>query len=244
MPIAGFYWAAPAVLLTLYLYLHLYLQRMWDGLANLPAIFPDGRSLDQRAYPWLLSGLVSAYVPLLREHRPPYWRLQVGLSIVGAWTLVPFTLFLFWGRYLPRHDWPGTLWQGAFMIIAIAIGLASYRLAMSTLRGEHRTDRSSKVADTALTWKTAFRAIRSYRPERLVMLVTTLTILISLGAIEGEVRRDRVFGPVVVGGVATWVPYAFDRVGYRTFANFREADVSTKPPTWTGLTSIEDFSKL
>ena len=40
---------------------------------------------------------------------------------------------------------------------------------------------------------------------------------------------------VVLRDAATWVPYAFDRVGYRTFANLREADVSTKPATWTGL---------
>ena len=51
VPIAGFYWAAPAILLALYCYLHLYLQRLWEGMANLPAIFLDGRKLDE----WRLS---------------------------------------------------------------------------------------------------------------------------------------------------------------------------------------------
>jgi hypothetical protein len=47
VPIVGFYWATPLILLVLYCYLHLYLQALWEGLSRLPAIFPDGRGLDE-----------------------------------------------------------------------------------------------------------------------------------------------------------------------------------------------------
>ncbi len=40
MAIVWFFWAAPIVLLGIYLYLHLYLQLLWKGLGTLPAIFP------------------------------------------------------------------------------------------------------------------------------------------------------------------------------------------------------------
>ena len=43
IPIAWFYWSAPCLLLSMYVYFHLTLQRQWDGLASLPAVYPDGR---------------------------------------------------------------------------------------------------------------------------------------------------------------------------------------------------------
>ena len=147
--IAGFYLAAPTILLVLYLYLHLYLQRMWEGMAELPAVFPDGRTLDRRVYPWLLSGLVSAHVPLLEDRRPPLSWLQVLLSVTAAWGLVPFTLFLFWGRYLVRHDWPWTIWHVVLLVTAVGFGFASYRLAVKTLCGEGPAGRAAASRDKA-----------------------------------------------------------------------------------------------
>ena len=60
LPIVGFYYVAPALLLALYFYFHLNMQRLWEVLADLPAVLPDGRPLDKTADPWLLNGLVRA----------------------------------------------------------------------------------------------------------------------------------------------------------------------------------------
>ena len=49
IPIVGFYWAAPLILVSVYLYFLLYLQRLWESLAKLPAVFPDGTPLDERS---------------------------------------------------------------------------------------------------------------------------------------------------------------------------------------------------
>lgn len=40
-----FYWAAPFLLLCVYLYFHLCLQRLWEALVELPGVFPDGLPL-------------------------------------------------------------------------------------------------------------------------------------------------------------------------------------------------------
>ena len=50
VPVVGFYLLTTILLLGFYAYLHLYLQRLWEGLAALPAVFPDNRTLDQAAY--------------------------------------------------------------------------------------------------------------------------------------------------------------------------------------------------
>jgi hypothetical protein len=52
IPIAGFFYIAPIVLTLFFIYFHLSLQRVWEMLADLPAVFPDGVPLDKRAYPW------------------------------------------------------------------------------------------------------------------------------------------------------------------------------------------------
>ena len=49
--LSGFYLAAPLILIAVYFYFHLYLQRLWGGLASLPAVFPDGEALDRQSIP-------------------------------------------------------------------------------------------------------------------------------------------------------------------------------------------------
>src|SRR5690242_11404081 len=41
LPFIPFYLFGPVVILSLYLCFHLYMQRLWDGIAQLPAIFTD-----------------------------------------------------------------------------------------------------------------------------------------------------------------------------------------------------------
>src|SRR4029453_9165167 len=103
--VSGFYLAAPVILLAVYCYFHLYLQRLWRGLTSLPAVFPDGEALDDKAYPWLLNGLVRAHFKKLEPAKRPLTRFENIVSILLAWWVVPFTLLAFWLRFLPRHDW-------------------------------------------------------------------------------------------------------------------------------------------
>ncbi len=231
VPIAGFYWAAPVILLGLYIYLHLYLQRLWQTLAVLPAVFPEGNSLDQRAYPWLLTSLVNAHVPLLKEKRPPFSRLQVFLSIIAAWVLVPATLGLFWLRYLSRHDWLPTGEQVGILALAIALGIAFYRRARATLRGDEQPD---------FAWKTAWKspAIRLYAP--LALLFAAAGYGISDGAINGipsspraTIRIDPDENPVLRHRVL--VPKVLNFFGASPFLDLFEAEISIKPPAWTEL---------
>ncbi len=135
VPVTGFFLFAPAILLALYVYLQLYLQRMWDALSRLPAVFPDGARLDEKAFPWLLSGLISLYVPKLRKGAPPFAWLQIVLSVVAAWLLVPATIAWFWLRYLLVTDALRIAPHVFLLALAIAFGVLFYRRAHVTLRG-------------------------------------------------------------------------------------------------------------
>lgn len=235
VPIVAFYLAAPLFLLGLYTYLHLNLQRLWEGLAELPAIFPDGRPLDKKAYPWLLNSLVCVHLPRLKKYRPPLSRVQVGISVFIAWWLGPLTILLFWGRYIRRHDWLGTILLVVLLTASIGGAIMLRALAAGTLRGQERKPRS---------WKKAWNGVRSYKDAALLLGVSVvfyLFYLLSFGAIYG-IRPDFVSGnpdsPLTSNLKSTdprvWVPRAFALLGYSPFADLREVDVSFRPPNWTG----------
>ncbi len=153
IPIVSFYIVGPLMLFVLYMYLHLHLQRLWERLADLPAVFPDGRSLGKRAYPWLLTGLVYSYNPYLKNRRPPLSRLQTAISLLVTWWLMPLTILLFWTRYLRRHEWIGTSLHIVVLVASISAGILLYQLAVSTLRG-HRKN--------LLSLKQVFTSARTY----------------------------------------------------------------------------------
>ena len=136
VPIRGFFFAAPTFLLAAYVYFHLYLHGLWSRIAELPAVFPDGRPLDQRAYPWLLTSLVRPHFKRLREVRPLFSKAKVGLSILLAWWVVPLTIYLFWAQALAAHVWYMTLLHLALFFGSLAVGVITYRGAIATLRLE------------------------------------------------------------------------------------------------------------
>ena len=138
IPIAWFYIAAPLVLIGLYFYFHLYLIKLWEALSGLPAIFPDGKRLDERAYPWLLNGLVRKYFKILKVDREDISFLQEWITIVLAWWIVPMTVVGFWFRYVYRHDWIGTTYHVVILVTSFLFATYFYQMCGAILSNIHR----------------------------------------------------------------------------------------------------------
>lgn len=133
IPVTGLFQVVPFILLGIYVYFLLNLQNMWVALSDLPAVFPDGRTIDRRAYPWLMVGIVRYHFVRLKKSRHLVYKFQDLLTIFLAWWVVPLTLTIFWLRYLSVHDLAGTIVHVIFIIAAAVIGFAFYRLAVATL---------------------------------------------------------------------------------------------------------------
>jgi uncharacterized protein YjbI with pentapeptide repeats len=230
IPIVGFYVVAPLLLLCVYFYFHFYLQKLWEELGSLPAIFPDGQRLHERSDPWLWNDLVRSHVTLLKGDRPFMSYFQQAISIVLPWWLVPITLFLFWGRYLPRHDFDWTTLQVILLAISIAGAVRLYRLAAATLRGDPR--RSFFGIRTLVT-------LRAYGASATFVVTGAAFMLVSIGAIRGVPQYEYPWWREGPPGAWGWVPRAMALVHYSPFANLRQADVSVKPPNWTGKSASE-----
>jgi uncharacterized protein YjbI with pentapeptide repeats len=235
IPIAWFFIAAPLVLMCLYFYFHLYLLKQWEGLSSLPAIFPDGKRLDERAYPWLLNGLVRRHFKRLKADRPFIAHIQEWITIFLAWWVVPITMMAFWLRYIPRHDWYGTFFHIGLIVLSIAFAIIFYRMSTLALQGKG--------------W-IAFRIAKFWSDSRfyygvIVVLFGVIFSLVSYGAIEG-VRTQETWKPKLykLNNLEEIVPWIFKKTGYDVFVDFREQDVSEKPENYWEISGVERLESV
>jgi hypothetical protein len=105
VPFRDFYYLAPWLVLAIFAYFQLQLQRLAERLGELPAFLPDGRRrLDRVLSPWPLVGLVSWLVPQLYEGRARWSWLQRLTSIALAWVFAPCVLLTLGVRSLVTAD--------------------------------------------------------------------------------------------------------------------------------------------
>ncbi|MBT4095914.1 MAG: pentapeptide repeat-containing protein, partial [Nitrospinaceae bacterium] len=215
VPIADFYFVAPMILLVIFFYFHLYLQKMWHHLAKLPAVFPDGTPLDDKAYPWLLTQRVRAHFPILQKSgRPPLSHLQGFISILLAWWAVPVTVAVFWLWYLRTHDPVYIAFHISFLTIAVISAAHFQRLARNTLR--HEPIRYVKDWKKLETYKNILD--RVHRLFAGAVAVAVLALFVS----------DR----AITQSPDALIPLALKIIGGRAHLKLTDKDVSTKPPNW------------
>ena len=133
IPIVGFYIIGPLILLGFYFYFHLCMQNIWERLSTLPAVLPDGRTLDKAADPWLLVAMVQYHFEKLKDTRNLLSYFQRLISILLAWYSVPLSLMFLWQRYLRAHDGIVSAFHILIVISSIIYGFYTYRRAVTTL---------------------------------------------------------------------------------------------------------------
>ncbi|GAA0754100.1 pentapeptide repeat-containing protein [Ideonella azotifigens] len=129
-----FFLVAPGLLLSLHVYLHLHLQRLWECLAWLPARFPDGQRLDRRAFSWLLADVIRSETPQLRKSEVAFDRSGQSLSKLLIWWLVPLTIAVLLQRSLPSQHVGLLTSQTAILSFAAVFTWHCRRLMRRTLR--------------------------------------------------------------------------------------------------------------
>jgi uncharacterized protein YjbI with pentapeptide repeats len=134
-PVVAFYWLAPPLLIGMFLYFQLYLQRQWDVLSQRPAVSVEGVPLDVALHGWIVLGLVRKHFAQLTA-RPPLFRMQTVLCEFLVWWVVPLTAVAFWWRYVHCHDVIGAVWLILMVAVAFHCSQSSLAIAVRTLRGE------------------------------------------------------------------------------------------------------------
>lgn len=133
-----FYYVVPPLLTGGFFYFQLQMQRLWELISGLPAVFPDGMSVDEKVHPWLITGIAREHTPYLRENLPDFFSLQKVFAIFLAWAAVPSTILYFVASYSAQFPDDVLISGGGALLLALTVSGAvhSYRIAVRTLRGE------------------------------------------------------------------------------------------------------------
>jgi uncharacterized protein YjbI with pentapeptide repeats len=224
LPFIPFYLFGPVIILSLYLCFHLFMQHLWDGIAQLPAIFPDGKRLDARL-PWFARWSARAHFKWLRSSQSPLGFLEAAISILLLYWVVPATVLLFWARYMTLEDLRGTTLHILLVVGAIAAAMNFPKMVGKAFAAD--SPRTSSVQKFSMG-KTAliFKAVP--------LVIGLLLFLLSIGTYLG-VPHDYHSAPQwPAPAFRTWAPDVLWTFGYNPFAQLTEVEVSTKPPGWTG----------
>lgn len=259
VPLAQFFLLCPALIGGLYLWLHVYLQRLWETMASLPAIFENGRRLDQRL-PWIVSWPARSYFKWLRERRSALAGVEKAICIILLYWMAPATMTLFWGRYLTLQDLRGTILHAVLIAAATAGAIHFPRSAGRAFRGDDSRLPSAQAGESprqetvsgdetlsgergpstdrapisgALARKTAHRKIRLPRIP-IAAGFGLILCLLSIGTIGGAPHGGNPAQGIGSGSPWTWAADALWLVGYDPYAHVTEAEISRKPAGWTG----------
>jgi uncharacterized protein YjbI with pentapeptide repeats len=224
LPFIPFYLFGPVVILSLYLCFHLYMQRLWDGIAQLPAIFPDGRKLDA-CLPWFARWSARMHFKWLRSTRSPLAFLEAGIAILLLYWVAPATTLLFWARYLTLEDLRGTTLHILLVAGAVAAAMNFPRMAGKAFG----LDTSRLSTEQKASARKIALGIRAVPPS-----IGFLLFLVSIGTFLGVPHDYRGTAESPASGIRSWAPDVLWTFGYNPFAQLTEAEVSTKPPGWTG----------
>jgi uncharacterized protein YjbI with pentapeptide repeats len=145
IPTASFFYAAPILGVALYIYLHLFLIKLWEA---------HGQARTRDADPthhWLVNdfALIRQGDPVARA-RPLSW--MVGwITVLLVWLAGPIILGYAWWRSMPAHDEWMTLLNAACLFTTMAVGFTSWTTARARLHdnGAHRAGLWHKLAATA-----------------------------------------------------------------------------------------------
>jgi len=224
LPTVESYLIVPVALFILYLLFHFHLQRLWDSVMELPAIFPDGHALGDRG-PGMISGLLRTHFRWMNPDPSSTRMVEKGVSLLAAYWIVPATLLLFWARYLTRQEIHGTILQA--LLVVIATGIAAYATT-KVGRPQERWAFEKKWAQRLIA------KIQATNPISVASVLGIVLLLLSAGTIAG-VPHDRSrapqYGPA---SVRRWAANAFWWMAYDPYPDLTEASISRRPTNWNG----------
>jgi uncharacterized protein YjbI with pentapeptide repeats len=224
LPTDQFYLIMPALLLAVYLVFQFHLQRLWDAVLELPAVFPDGRILGDKG-PSIIKGLLRAHFRWMNEDAPSTRLIEKSISMFLAYWTVPLTLLFFWGRYLTIQDMHGTALHILFVLVATAVAIYSTT----------RIGRPQQVWTlTESRMRVILRSLSIQSPGSATLALGLVLAFLSVGTIAG-VPHDHGRAPQFsAADIRRWAPSIFWSVGYDPYADLTEAAISSKPSDWTG----------
>jgi len=235
LPTAEMYLIVPVLLLCVYLLFQYHLQRLWDAVLELPAVFPDGRILGEKQ-PRIITGLLRLHFHWMNQDPPSTRLIEKSISAVLAYWIVPSVMILFWGRYLTLQEIHGTILHE--LLVMAAAGIALYT---TTQIGRPQ----ERWVVTGKRKKGILERLRYANPATPVIILFVALSFLSMGIIAGVPHGNDHAPQFSASSIRRWVPAVFWSLGYDPYPDVTEAAVSSKPSTWhDGTESSEELAAV
>jgi hypothetical protein len=209
IPTTIFFWSAAWLAALMHTYLHLYLLKLWDAVADAPATI-GGKPLGDRVFPWL----VVEWALRERPDRPttprPMDRLADLVSLVVVWAATPAMLTAFWWFSMAAHNARLTVPIAAALVLSVFATANGFRHAVARLnkpspRGEEGT---GGVPPWPRRWRDVGGALAA-----IVLVVSLVRTEVDIGFLHWSSLAD--------------IGLANDQVAQRP-ANWRDRDVAVR----------------
>ncbi len=219
IPTASFFAFAPILGAALYIYLHLYLLKLWEVLSDIPAKVGEDPISDQLT-PWLINDLVLGMRNngALRER--PMRRLSKCVTVALVFVAGPLVLAGFWWWSFPAHNQWLTLFIGLLMFLAWRSGYVSWQYLQERL-GRRKKDRFTGI------WG---RVVWLYK-NGLVALTAMFVFTTSWITTEGGVSGYFVPGTFAEDSIANLRPIVH--------ANLSGQELTERPSEWRNFETAE-----
>jgi uncharacterized protein YjbI with pentapeptide repeats len=224
LPSDELYLVAPVLLLAAYVWFLYNLQRVWDAVLELPAVFPDGRLMGAGS-PRIILGLMRNHFRWTNEHAPSTRRLEKTLSVALAYWAVPVVLLAFWARYLTVQDLHGTLLQE--MLLLLGISIAFYCTTQTGRPSEAWITQTEKPNP----W---LEKLKQVQPVKGLAVLAAFVTFLSLGTIYGaphDMQRAPQYGAT---NIRRWASALLHLAGIDPYAELTESSLSRKPEGFDG----------
>src|SRR5258707_5147602 len=176
LPINAFYLIAPIFLVVMFVRFQFLLLRIWSSMAALPAVFPDGQTVEQGG-PWYLMGVVRRHFRWLRGTKTPVSWLGNAIATLLAYWAVPATIAALWMRYLVRQDMRGTALHVLFFVLSVSVATGLPSVVSRVIRsGEVRRHSPRSVA------RLAFLTLRAPIAFGLVLFLLSCGVILGISA--------------------------------------------------------------
>ena len=227
LPTVQFYLIAPFALFILYLVFHFHLQHLWEQALELPAVFPDGRTLGENE-PRIVTGLLHSHFRWMNQDAASTRFVEKALALLLAYWIAPVTLLLFWLRFLTLQDIHGTIFHELLATAAIAVAVYSTtRVVGSTGSGSVQESIAGRVA----------RVFRGANPVTVALTALGLLTFLAAGTMLGVPHGRERAPQYMAGSIRRWAPSLLWAAGAEPYADVTEAAISTKPRDWNGADS-------
>ncbi|MEM6905994.1 MAG: pentapeptide repeat-containing protein, partial [Pseudomonadota bacterium] len=152
VPPEAFFTAAPILVSALYIYLHLYLQNLWEALAEAEPR-AKGAPLSQKVFPTLMSAAALWYHQRARQDGSEHGRAMGGLTfainLLLIWVFGWVVLAGLWIRSMPAHiEWI-TFLSGACLMASLMVGGIGFSAARAVLAEQPRNSPTLWLSNSA-----------------------------------------------------------------------------------------------